>query len=202
MFNRRVVITSDGVPAPGGAWALRIIGLSEVDHYCAAYVQSDAAFVRRLPRARHHPDRGDYWPWRGPGVEHRPWRCDGFHRGCRQQRERRHWGRCGKQEPRRCHGPAHRRHPTPTNVETLVTCTVLDQFKKPMGADICIDKTMTLCFASHPAKQSFRDSATNAAGQVDDQLALSNPGGIPVSMCRKFDQVITAGGCGDFYTIR
>ena len=38
--------------------------------------------------------------------------------------------------------------------------------------------------------------ATNPDGRVNDRLALSTPGGIPADMCRKFDQVMTAGGCG------
>jgi len=219
MSNRRVVITSDGVPAPGGACSLRVTGPSEVDHYCAAYMPSDASACGVFPA----PDitltavnlaRGATPAWsivRGgamasiAGVNTKA--SVAVHGDAASQNPddvavQVTDGTCTKlhaltvREPSEMTAVQARYAPTRTEVRTLMTYTVLDQFKEPMGADICIDETMTLCFASHPANERFGDSPTNPDGQVEDLLAFRNPGGIPADLCRKFDQVMTAGGCG------
>jgi hypothetical protein len=83
---------------------------------------------------------------------------------------------------------------TPNFLQTVVTYTVHDQFGNPMGAGICVDETVTLCRTSHPGPMTFGDAATNAAGQVIDNLSVGP--GIPAGFCRKFNQTLTAGGCG------
>jgi Domain of unknown function (DUF4157) len=217
--NRRVVITSDGVPAPGGLCGLGVTGPSEVDHYCAAYVPSDVPACGVFPAPNITLTavgvaRGGTPAWRilrGGAMASIAGANTGASVDIHGDAASQNPGDVAVQvtngtcttmhaltvrEPSEMTAVQARYAPTRTHVETLVTYTVLDQFKKPMGADICVDETMTLCFASHPAKQGFGDSPTNPQGQVEDQLALSNRGGIPADMCRKFDQVITAGGCG------
>ena len=79
----------------------------------------------------------------------------------------------------------------------VVPYTVRDQFGNPMGAGICWDETVTTCANSHPGGAHAKgDVPTNASGQVTDQLRVSNPGGLPATLCMKFNQSITAGGCG------
>ena len=219
MFNRRVVITADGVPAPGGACGLRVTGPSEVDHYCAAYVPSDASACGVFPA----PDitltavniaRGATPAWsivRGgamasiAGVNTKASvdiQGDAASQNPDDVIVQVTDGTCTKlhaltvREPSEMTAVQARYAPTRTEVRTLMTYTVLDQFTEPMGADICVDETMTLCFASHPANERFGDSPTNPDGQVEDLLAFRNPGGIPADLCRKFDQIMTAGGCG------
>ena len=219
MFNRRVIITSDNVPVPGPICPLGVSGPDEVDHYCAAYVPTDAPSCGVFPAPKitltaERVARGGSPIWsivRGgamasiAGANTRASvdiQGDAASVNPGDVTVRVTDGTCTKthaltvREPSEMTALTTQHAPTPTLVETLATYTVRDQFKKPMGADICVDETMTLCFATHPAKQVFRDLTTNPDGQVEDQLALSNPGGIPANMCRKFDQVMTAGGCG------
>jgi hypothetical protein len=85
----------------------------------------------------------------------------------------------------------------PAFIKTLVTYTVKDQFDGAMGAGICCDETITVCSRSHQISPTFGDAATDSSGQVNDNLSASvASGSLPASLCVKLDQVITAGGCG------
>jgi hypothetical protein len=85
----------------------------------------------------------------------------------------------------------------PSFIETLVTYTVKDQFGDAMGADICLDETITVCARSHPISPTFGDAPTNAQGQATDHLRVSvATGTLPAAFCIKLNQTITAGGCG------
>ncbi|GAB2835103.1 eCIS core domain-containing protein [Ferruginibacter profundus] len=86
---------------------------------------------------------------------------------------------------------------TPTLISNQITYTVQDQFNNAMGAGICVDETITVCHNSLVgANFTFGDAATNASGQVTDNLSGSFPGGVPAGLCVKLNQTITAGGCG------
>ena len=66
-----------------------------------------------------------------------------------------------------------------------------------MGANICVDETITVCANNRPrASFTFGDAGTDASGQVQDQLQVSSPRGIPADLCIKLNQSLTAGGCG------
>jgi Domain of unknown function (DUF4157) len=90
---------------------------------------------------------------------------------------------------------------TPTSgasfVQTSIIYTVRDQFGNAMGAGICVDETITVCSRSHPISPTFGDAPTNASGQVSDTLRAATSGGpLPANLCVKLNQTITAGGCG------
>lgn len=85
----------------------------------------------------------------------------------------------------------------PSFIQSLITYTLQDQFGDAMGADICLDETITICARSHPVTPTFRDAPTDALGQAIDQLRVGvASGSLPAAFCIKLNQVITAGGCG------
>jgi hypothetical protein len=79
-------------------------------------------------------------------------------------------------------------------IQNIIIYTVSDQFGNPMGANICVDETITVCANTIAgATFAFGDAGTNAAGQVQDTLRITNP---PAAFCVKLNQSLTAGGCG------
>lgn len=84
-----------------------------------------------------------------------------------------------------------------TVISNQITYTVKDQFNSAMGAGICVDETITVCHNSLAgANFTFGDAATDANGQVRDNLSGTFPRGVPANLCVKLNQTITAGGCG------
>jgi outer membrane protein OmpA-like peptidoglycan-associated protein len=218
--NRRAVITTTGgAPAPGPACGFSITGPHEVDHYCAAYVPSDAASCGVFPApnislAASGATAGRPVRWsiiRGTtkaaivgansnptvaiqGTLKSPTRddvtvqaTDGLCTATHLLTVREPSQMTASQVPTI----------TPNFVQALVTYTVKDQFGSAMGANICVDETVTVCKNINVGTVSFHDAATNAAGQVSDNLALGPVAtGLPANICLKLDQTITAGGCG------
>jgi outer membrane protein OmpA-like peptidoglycan-associated protein len=218
--NRRVVVTGGGAPPPGPPCRLSITGPEEVDHYCAVYVPSDAAACPRFPApnialiaAGAAPGASLRWsitrgagrasivgPNTGLSVSIRGDAASGAQGDVIVQVTD---GACSTTHFLTVRQPssmaaADARTTTPTQVQDLVTYTVLDQFGNPMGANICWDETVTTCRRTSSGAPRFGDLPTNAAGQVVDQLSSGPPipGGISASFCLKLDQTITAGGCG------
>lgn len=218
--NRRVVITGGGAPPPGPACALTISGPDEVDHYCAAYVPSDAATCGIFPA----PDinlavagaaAGATLRWNiargatkasivgvntGPAVRIHGDAASAAQGDVTVQVTD---GTCTSVHFLTVREPTSMPATTvassgPAFVQLLVTYTVSDQFGNPMGANICWDETVTTCANSHPGGPHAKgDIGTNASGQVVDQLRIAvATGTLPASLCVKFNQTITAGGCG------
>lgn len=213
-----------GVPtiqrlAPELVSGLTISGSSEVNHYCAKYVPSDALSCGVFPApntsltaAGSKTTRPVSWsiltgatkasivgPDVGPTVaiqgklksvkrnDVTVQATDGLRTALHLMTVREPSQITGTQTPTT----------TPHFLQTLVVYTLKDQFGEAMGAGICADETVTLCRTSHPGPAKFGDAPTNAFGQLDDDLSVGPvPTAIPANFCRKFDQVITAGGCG------
>jgi outer membrane protein OmpA-like peptidoglycan-associated protein len=216
--NRRVVITGGGAPPPGPRCALTVTGPDEVDHYCAAYVPSDAATCPTFPAPNitltvAGAAAGATLRWSivrgasrasiigansGASVLIKGDSASGAQGDVTVQVTD---GTCTTahfltvREPSSMPG-AQAASTGPTFVRILVTYSVLDQFGNPMGPNICWDETVTTCANSHGTPFAFGDVPTNASGQVTDQLQVTFPGGLPASLCIKLNQVITVGGCG------
>jgi outer membrane protein OmpA-like peptidoglycan-associated protein len=218
--NRRAVITVGGTPPPGPSCSLTIGGPDEVNHYCAAYVPSDApqcdefpapnitltvtgAAVGVTPRwsiVRGGASASIVGAINGASVDIQGDAASGSPGDVTVQVTD---GTCTNTHVLTVRQPSQmtaEESPTvaPNFVETFVTYTVRDQFGKHMGARICLDETVTLCGTNYdPGSMRFHDKATNPSGQVDDHLLHKHGAGrIPADFCRKFDQTITAGGCG------
>lgn len=231
--NRRAVITtSGGAPAPGPPCGLSIIGPAllpallpglfsdDVDHYCAAYVSSDAPSCGVFPAPNitltadgAAPGAALQWsivrgtanaaivgPPTGTSIGIRGTAPSGARGDVTVQLTD---GTCTVthrvtvREPTSMPATATASTIGPNFVQLLVIYTVLDQFKNPMGSGICWDETITKC-AEIPRSIpfTFRDVATNANGQVVDQLNVTFSRGVPANLCIKLNQSITAGGCG------
>ena len=218
--NRRAVITGGGAPPPGPPCPLTITGPDEVDHYCAAYVPSDAAACGVFPApnitltvAGAAPGATLGWSIvrgtarasivganTGASVVIKGDAASGTQGDVTVQVTD---GTCTTPHFLTVREPSSMPASTvassgPTFVQLLVTYTVLDQFGNPMGANICWDETVTTCADSHPGGAHAKgDIGTNANGQVIDRLNVSVPTGtLPATLCKKFNQVITVGGCG------
>ncbi len=217
--NRRVVITTTGgAPAPGPACGLAITGPNDVNHFCAAYVPSDAPSCPEFPApditlttAGAAPGTTPSWSIirgganasivsanTGATVDIKGDAASGAQGDVTVQATD---GTCTAtylltvREPSDM-AAAENSSSGATFVQNIITYTVQDQFGNPMGARICVDETVTVCARSHPAVFNFGDAPTDAAGRVQDRLRVDAPGGLPVSLCIKLDQILTAGGCG------
>lgn len=216
--NRRVMVSSGGTPPPGPPCALTIAGPDDVDHYCAAYVPSDAPSCPTFPAptitlAAAGAAVGATLTWRisrgsarasivgaatGASVNIQGDAPSGAQGDVTAQVTD---GTCTTthfltvREPSALTAAPVAAN-TPTVVQTNVTYTVRDQFGNPMGANICIDETITLCRITHPRGIKFGDAPTNAAGQAVDRLRLGPLAGVPAGFCRILNQSLTAGGCG------
>jgi outer membrane protein OmpA-like peptidoglycan-associated protein len=220
--NRRAVITtSGGAPAPRPGCALTIAGPTDLDHYCAAYVPSDAAACGVFPApsialtaaggvagaplrwsvirgatkaAIVGPSVGASVAVQGTAASSAAARGD----VTVQVTD----GTCTATQLLTVHEPTtitdtQAPTTTPTLIQIIVSYTVRDQYGAAMGAGICVDETITRCATSIPGVTSNTgDAATNAAGQVQDSLSWAFPGGVPADLCFKVDQTLTAGGCG------
>lgn len=217
--NRRVVVTGGGTPPPGPTCGLTVTGPTDVDHYCAAYVPSDAASCGVFPApnitltatgaassatlrwsiARGTSRASIVGPIIGPSVTIRGDAASVTQGDVTVQVTD---GTCTTPHFLTVRQPSQMTAaPTPSSgptfIQSLITYTVSDQFGNPMGAGICIDETVTICRTNRPrATPTFGDAPTNASGQARDNLQYSNTGGIPADLCIKLDQVLTAGGCG------
>jgi outer membrane protein OmpA-like peptidoglycan-associated protein len=217
--NRRAVITGGGTPPPGPPCALTVTGPAEVDHYCAAYVPSDAASCGVFPAptialtatgaaagatvrwsiARGTSRASIVGAILGPTVTIRGDAASVSQGDVTVQVSD---GNCTTPHFLTVRQPSQMtaaQAPTsgPTFIQTMITYTVSDQFGNSMGAGICVDETITICRTNRPrATPHFGDAPTDVSGQVQDQLQYSNTGGIPANLCIKIDQVLTAGGCG------
>jgi outer membrane protein OmpA-like peptidoglycan-associated protein len=218
--NRRVVITTTGgAPAPGPACGLTVTGPNDVDHYCAAYVPSDAAACGVFPAPNitltsAGAAAGTTPTWNivrgganasivgantGATVDIKGDAASGAQGDVTVQGTD---GTCTAIHHLTVREPSEMTaadNPTsgPTFIQDIITYTVRDQFGNPMGANICVDETITVCARSHPAAFNFGDAPTDAAaGQVQDHLRADAAGGLPASLCIKLDQTLTAGGCG------
>jgi hypothetical protein len=215
--NRRAVITtSGGAPAPGPPCGLTVTGPDEVDHYCAAYVPSDAAACGVFPAPNitltaTGAAAGSSLQWsivRGTAnativgasntatVEIQGTAASATQGDVTVQVTD---GTCTKthlltvREPSQMTA-AQAPSSAPGFLANIITYTVQDQFGNPMGANICVDETVTVCADSVGATFSFGDAGTNAAGQVEDHLTIR--GTLPADLCILLNQSITAGGCG------
>jgi outer membrane protein OmpA-like peptidoglycan-associated protein len=216
--NRRAVITGGGAPPPGPTCALTITGPDEVDHYCAAYVPSDAAACGVFPApnitltvtgaaagatlrwsiARGAARASIVGANTGASVNIQGDAASGAQGDVTVHVTD---GTCTTPHFLTVREPsaltaAPAAANTPTVVQTNVTYTVRDQFGNPMGANICIDETITVCRVTHPRGIAFGDAPTDAAGQAVDRLRLGPLAGVPAGFCRLLNQSLTAGGCG------
>lgn len=219
--NRRAVITTTGgAPAPGPACGLAVTGPDEVDHYCAAYVPSDALAcgvfpAPNIPLTVTGASAGTTPFWtiiRGGSRASIVGPSAGTSINIKGEAPSNSQGDVTVQVTDGNCTVTHRitvREPTsmpaatvsssgPSFVQVLATYTVLDQFGNPMQANICWDETVTTCANSHPGGAHARgDVGTNANGQVTDRLNASvATGTLPASLCAKLNQTITVGGCG------
>jgi len=218
--NRRVVVTGGGTPPPGPRCGLAISGPDDVDHYCAAYVPSDAPSCGVFPAPNITLSVGGAgaaatlrWSITRGGTKAsivgRTDTASVIIKGDAPSTAQGDVtvqvtdGTCTVTHALTVREPsamtaAQLRTTTPTFVQDLVTYTVRDQFGNPMGANICVDETVTSCRLINSLAPRFGDGATNAAGQVSDNLSLGPPipSGIPAATCVKLDQTLTAGGCG------
>ena len=218
--NRRAVITtSGGAPAPGPACGLTVTGPNDVDHYCAAYVPSDAAACGVFPAPNitltaAGAAAGATPRWsivRGGGNASIVGANTGASVAIKGDAASGTQGDVTAQVTDGTCTATHLltvREPSeltaapvstsgPTFIQIFVTYTHRDQFGNPMGAGICWDETINICANNIPgATFTFGDVPTNAAGQNGDLLRVSSPGGIPAALCIKLDQTITSGGCG------
>ena len=218
--NRRVVITYGGTPPPGPACGITISGPDEMDHYCAPYVPSERATcgifpARAIKLTGTGGAAGTTLKWRishggsraaivgvttGPtisvsGIAPSVTKGDVTVQATD--------GTCTSTHFLTVREPSAMAYATepssgPSFVELLVTYIVFDQFYQPMGPGICWDETITVCSSSHRSSSSTGDQETWGHGQVRDRLRLEDESGrpLPDSLCRKINQVITAGGCG------
>ncbi len=219
-LNRRVEITNQaGTPPPGPRCPLTITGPIEVDHYCAAYVPSDAAACGVFPAPNITLNvtgaaPGALLAWsvtRGRGLASIVGPNIGANVDIRGDAASAAQGDVTVQvsdgsctattfltvrEPSDI-TPVQAPATTPTTISNIITYTVRDQFGNPMGADICVDETITVC-ANSLTGNAFRfgDAGTDAAGQVTDRLRGTFPGGVPADLCVLLNQSLTAGGCG------
>lgn len=221
--NRRVVIMTTGrAPAPGPPCGLAITGPDQVDHYCAPYVASDAASCGVYPAPAITLTAGGAAPgatlsWiitagnidrayvdgpsNGTTVNIRGYRPS---RAANDVTVQLTDGHCTVTHRLTVRQPSSLSvSQTPTRgtkfVQDRVTYTVLDQFGNAMGANICVDETVTMCTDNSglgPAR--FGDAKTDANGQVRDTLRMGFPRRVPTDLCAKADQTLTAGGCGPF----
>lgn len=216
--NRRVVITSGGTPPPGPRCGLTISGLDEVDRYCAAYVPSDAAACGVFPApnitltaaggaagatlrwsiTRGAAQASIVGATTGPSATIKGDGASGSQGDVIVQVTD---GTCTTTHGLTVREPSAMtaaQTPTsgPTFVQIIILYTVQDQFGNPMGSNICVDETVTVCAATPPSTFRFGDAGTNAAGQVPDTLRHENAAGLPATLCIKLDQILTAGGCG------
>jgi hypothetical protein len=211
-----------GVPADAGKQApcpLSITGPAEVNHLCAAYVPSDAASCGTFPAPNitltaSGAAAGASLTWSisagatrasivgsatGTSVQIKGDAASIKRRDVVVSLSN---GTCTKTHSitvRQPSGFSTTQTPTsgPTFIQTLVSYTVNDQFGSAMGADICVDETITICSRSHPVSPSFGDAGTNTSGGVLDTLRVSVASGtLPASFCIKLNQSLTAGGCG------
>ncbi len=219
--NRRAVITTTGgAPAPGPPCGLTINGPDEVDHYCAAYVPSDATTcgifpAPNIPLTVTGASAGTTPSWtivRGSSRASIVGSSAGTSINIKGDAPSGAQGDVTVQVTDGNCTVTHLitvREPTtmpaatvsssgPSFVQLLVTYTALDQFGNPMQANICWDETVTTCAHSHPGGAHAKgDVGTNANGQVIDRLNISVASGtLPASLCAKFNQTITVGGCG------
>jgi outer membrane protein OmpA-like peptidoglycan-associated protein len=217
--NRAVsIVSSSGAPAAGPPCGLTVSGPTEVDHYCAAYVPSDAASCGVFPApnitltvAGAAASSTPRWSIirgganasiagsnTGASIAIQGDAASGTQGDVTVQVTD---GTCTTTHFLTVREPSEMtsaQNPSsgPTFIQNLITYTVHDQFGNPMGANICVDETITLCAQSRPATLVFGDAGTDASGQVQDQLQVSNPSGIAPGLCRKLNQSLTAGGCG------
>jgi hypothetical protein len=72
----------------------------------------------------------------------------------------------------------------PTNFPHLIAAdvryTVFDQFGDPMGADICIDETNTVCYEPTAIQYRFSDHPTDRNGQTVDNISIRTTGGVVI----------------------
>jgi outer membrane protein OmpA-like peptidoglycan-associated protein len=217
--NRRVTVSSGGTPPPGPRCALTITGPDEVDHYCAAYVPSDAAACGVFPAptitlAVAGAAAGATLTWRisrgntsasivgaitGPSVTIQGDAPSVAQGDVTAQVTD---GTCTTTHALTVREPssltaADAPVTTPVSIRNTITYTVRDQFGNPMGANICIDETVTVCSDNHPELGAFRfgDAGTRPGGLATDNLFTPLPT-TPPPLCTKLDQVLTAGGCG------
>jgi outer membrane protein OmpA-like peptidoglycan-associated protein len=217
--NRRAVISSGGAPPPGPACGLTVTGPDEVDHYCAAYVPSDAAACGTFPAptivltvAGAAASATTTWSIvRGAAnasIVGTNTAASVVIQGDAASAAQGDVivqvtdGTCTTQHFVTVREPSEMTATeaptaTPTTISDVITYTVRDQFGNPMGAGICVDETVTQCANSHAIRFAFGDAATSAAGRIIDNLSLTwTNGPIPSSLCVKLDQTWTAGGCG------
>jgi outer membrane protein OmpA-like peptidoglycan-associated protein len=219
--NRRVVITSGGAPPPGPTCGLTITGPDEVDHYCSAYVvPNDAVTCGVFPAPNitlsvGGAAAGATLRWsitRGATKASIVGRNDTPSVAIKGDAPSISQGDVTVQLTDGTCTTTHAvtvREPTsmpaataassgPSFVQLLVTYTVSDQFGNPMGSNICWDETVTTCANSHPGGAHAKgDVGTDANGRVVDRLRVGGATGtLPASMCMKFNQTITVGGCG------
>jgi outer membrane protein OmpA-like peptidoglycan-associated protein len=213
--NRRAVITTTGgAPAPGPPCPLTISGPDEVDHYCAAYVPSDAASCGTFPAPNitltaAGAAAGATLNWTvvagnaaivgaatGGSVDIQGTAAsataddvtvqvtDGSCTVAHRLTVREPSSLTSAQAPGTSGGM----------IQNIVTYTVQDQFGNAMGANICVDETLTLCADnSGRGLPSMGDAGTDASGQVTDTLSFFPT---PANRCTLINQSITAGGCG------
>ena len=219
--NRRVVITTTGgAPAPGPPCGLAITGPDQVDHYCAPYVPSDASSCGVYPAPAIALTAGGAAPgatlsWsitagnidrayidgpsNGTTVNIRGYRPSRAPHDVTVQLTDGHCTVTHRLTVRQPSSFSVAQAPSrgAKFVLNRVTYTVLDQFGNAMGANICVDETVTMCADnSGLGPATFRDAQTDVNGQVTDRLRVGFPGAVPRGLCEKADQVLTAGGCG------
>jgi outer membrane protein OmpA-like peptidoglycan-associated protein len=219
--NRRVVIMTTGrAPAPGPPCGLSITGLDQVDHYCAPYVPSDAASCGVYPAppatltavgaaagatlswsiTAGNIDRAYIdGPSNGTTVNIRGYRPSRTAKDVTVQLTDGHCTVTHRMTVRQPSSFSLAQAPSrgARFVQNRVTYTVLDQFGNAMGANICVDENVTVCADnSGLGPVTFRDAQTDTAGQVTDRVRSGFPGPVPLGLCVKADQRLTAGGCG------
>ena len=207
-------------PAPGPSYPVAITGPREVDHYCAAYVPSNAASCGVYPapniilRATGGA-AGSVLSWSitaganrasfagatvGNAVSIKGDAASAARGDVTVQVTDGHTSQTHNitvRQPTTITDTSTTTN-TPSRIQIYVIYTVKDQFGAAMGSGICCDETMTVC-ANNLAGANFvfGDYPTNASGQVSDTLfADFSPGTIPAGLCVKINQTITAGGCG------
>jgi outer membrane protein OmpA-like peptidoglycan-associated protein len=215
--NRRVIIIGAGnVPPPGPTCGLKILGLDEVDHYCARYTgpHTPCGLVPGTDSLRATGGaRGATLTWsivRGASRASIAGANTGVNVTIQGDAPSKTQGDVTVQvTDGKCTAAFGMTVREPSSmtmsqfhavgrgfVTNDVTYTVHDQFGNPMGVGICVDETLTVCSVNVPMTLTDHDDETNPAGQLVDNLAVNNPNGIDPTMCIKVDQVMTAGGCG------
>lgn len=207
---------------PKTSVSLGITGPSTVDHYCAKYVPSDAKTCGIFPAPNitltaTGVTKGTPVTWsvtKGKGkvkivgsAAKSTVTISGVKKS-KTQNDVTVQVKSGKTkathklsvlEPSSMTSVAKNKKTTSTLVGASLHYTVFDQFKKPMGAGICIDETIIECDSPYKPgvlKYGFKDAPTDKNGKAIDNIFVSNSSGIPTGFCVKLDQDITVGGCG------